>query len=132
MSLPLTLELAEEIRLNRYPLPPSSTVLPTISRRWLDRFRKRHPILSTVYSRTIDASRINGMNFTLVNRYFEQLNIAFDENHYSADAIYNMDKSDFSLGSTGNNKVLVSEVTRRELRKFKKIPGRQEWITSRL
>jgi hypothetical protein len=67
MSLPLTLELAEGIRLNRHPLPSPSTILPPISRRWLDRFRQRHPILSTVYSRTIDASQIDGMNLTLVN-----------------------------------------------------------------
>jgi hypothetical protein len=125
MSLPLTLELAEEIRLNRHPLLFPSTILPLISRRWLDRFRQRHPILSTVYYRTIDASRIDGMNFTLVNDYFQQLKSAFDENHYPADAIYNMDQSGFSLGSTGNNKVIVSQVTRKELRKFKKIPGRQ-------
>jgi hypothetical protein len=41
-----------------------------------------------------------------------------------------MDESDFSLGSTGNNKVIVSEATREGLRKYKKIPRRQEWITS--
>jgi hypothetical protein len=50
ISLPLTLELAEEIRLNRYFLPLSSTLPPPISRRWLDRFRQRHPELFTVYS----------------------------------------------------------------------------------
>jgi hypothetical protein len=41
-----------------------------------------------------------------------------------------MDESGFSLGSTGNSKVIVSKATRKELRKYKKIPGRQEWITS--
>jgi hypothetical protein len=130
ISLPLTLELAEEIRLNRYPLPLSSTLPPPISRRWLDRFRQRHPELSTVYSRTIIASRIDGMSYELVNHYFKQLNDLFLKHHYPANAIYNMDESGFSLGSTGNNKVIVSQVTRKELRKFKKIPGRQEWITS--
>ena len=130
ISLPLTLELAEEIRLNQYPLPHPSILPPPISRRWLDRFRNRHPELSTVYSRTIDASRINRMSYSVVSHYFEQLNSLFVENHYPADAIYNMDESGFSLGSTGNNKVIVSQVTRQELRKFKKIPGRQEWITS--
>lgn len=124
ISLPLTLELAEEIRLNRYPLPLSSTLPPPISRRWLDRFRQRHPELSTVYSRTIDASRIDGMSYELVNHYCTQLNDLFLKHHYPANAIYNMDESGFSLGSTGNNKVIVSQVTRKELRKFKKIPGR--------
>jgi hypothetical protein len=70
------------------------------------------------------------MSCKLVNHYFEQLHQLFLEDHYPADAIYNMDESGFSLGSTENNKVIVSEVTRKELRKFKKIPGRQEWITS--
>ena len=70
------------------------------------------------------------MSYLVVSHYFEQLNSLFVENHYPADAIYNMDESGFSLGSTGNNKVIVSQVTRQELRKFKKIPGRQEWITS--
>jgi hypothetical protein len=70
------------------------------------------------------------MSYTAVSQYFDQLNDLFLENHYPADAIYNMDESGFSLGSTRNNKVIVSQVTRKELRKFKKIPGRQEWITS--
>ena len=106
--LPSTLELAEEIRLNRYPLPLSSILPPPISRRWLDRFRQRHPELSTVYSRTIDASRIDGMSYKLVNHYFKQLNDLFLKHYYPANAIYNMDESGFSLGSTGNNKVIVS------------------------
>jgi hypothetical protein len=38
ISLPLTLELAEEIRLNRYLLPLFSILPLPISRRWLDRF----------------------------------------------------------------------------------------------
>jgi hypothetical protein len=129
ISLPLTLELAEEIRLNRYPLPLSSTLPPPISRQWLDMFRQRHPELSTVYSRIIDASRIDGISYELANHYFKQLNDLFLKHHYPANAIYNMDESGFSLGSTGNNKIIVSQVTRNELRKFKKIPGRQEWIT---
>ena len=108
ISLPLTLELAEEIRLNQHPLPLPLTLPPPISRWWLDRFRNQHPELSTVYSRTIDASEINGMSYSVVSHYFEQLNSLFVENHYPTDVIYNMDESDFSLGSTGNNKVIVS------------------------
>jgi hypothetical protein len=122
--LPLTLELAEEIRLNRYLLPLSLTLPPPNSRRWLDRFRQRHPELSTVYSRTINASRIDSMSYKLVNHYFKQLNDLFLKHYYPVNAIYNIDESGFSLGSTGNNKVIVSQVTRKELYKFKKIPGR--------
>src|SRR4051794_10637787 len=70
------------------------------------------------------------MSYERVNHYFKQLNDLFLKHHYRANAIYNMDEPGFSLGSTGNNKVIVSQVTRKELRKFKKIPGRQEWITS--
>jgi hypothetical protein len=122
ISLPLILGLAKEIRKNRH-LPPPSTLPPPISWRWLDRFRQQHSALSTVYSRTIDASRIDGIAYGLANHYFEQRNNLFLENHYPPDAIYNMDESGFSLGSTGNNKVIVGQVTHKELRKFKKIPG---------
>jgi hypothetical protein len=70
------------------------------------------------------------MSYELVNHYFKQLNDLFLKHCYPANAIYNIDESGFSLGSTGKNKVIVSQVTRKELRKFKKILGRQKWITS--
>jgi hypothetical protein len=41
-----------------------------------------------------------------------------------------MDESGFALGTTGNTKVIVTSTTQKDLRKFKKIPGRYEWITS--
>jgi hypothetical protein len=57
ITLPLTRDLAEEIRLSRFRPNSTPTSYPPISKRWIDRFRKRYPELKTVYSRALDANR---------------------------------------------------------------------------
>ena len=42
ITLLLTRDLAEEIRLSRFRLSSTPTSYPPISKRWIDRFRKRH------------------------------------------------------------------------------------------
>ena len=63
ITLPLTRDLAEEIRLSRFRLSSTLTSYPPISVRWINRFRKRYPELKTVYSRSLDTSRFEGVNY---------------------------------------------------------------------
>jgi hypothetical protein len=127
ITLSLTRDLTEEIRLSRFCLSSTPTSYPPISKRWINRFRKRYPELKTVYSRALDASRFEGVNYPVVNVYFDVLTDLFLENSYSSDAIFNVDETGFALGTTLPSKVLIK---RGDTIAFKKISGRQEWITA--
>ena len=121
ITLSLTRDLAEEIRLSRFRLSSTPTSYPPISKRWIDRFRKRYPELKTVYSRALDASRFEGVNYPVVNAYFDALTDLFLENSYPSDAIFNVDETGFALGTTLPSKVLIK---RGDTTAFKKISGR--------
>jgi len=127
ITLSLTRDLAEEIRLSRFRLSSTPTSYPPISVRWIDRFRKRYPELKTVYSRSLDASRFEGVTYPIVNAYFNAITDLFLENSYPSDAIFNVDETGFALGTTLPSKVLIRGG---DTRAFKKISGRQEWITA--
>jgi hypothetical protein len=127
LTLPLTRDLAEEIRLSRFRLTSTPTSYPPISKRWIDRFRNRYPELKTVYSRALDASRFEGVSYPVINAYFDALTDLFLENSYPSDAIFNVDETGFALGTTLPSKVLIR---RGDTTAFKKISGRQEWITA--
>ena len=127
ITLLLTRDLAEEIRLSRFRLSSTPTSYAPISKRWIDRFRKRYPELKTVYSRALDASRFEGVTYQIVNVYFDALTDLFLENSYPSDAIFNVDESGFALSTTLSSKVLIR---RGDTRASKKISGRQEWITA--
>jgi hypothetical protein len=127
ITLPLTRNLAEEIQKRRVALSPIPRQYPPIGKHWLDRFRKRYPIISTISSRKIDASRFDAVNYPTINAYFTALSDLFLENSYSPDVIFNVDESGFALGDTLSSRVLVNK---EDLRGFKKIASRQEWITA--
>jgi hypothetical protein len=127
VTLPLLRDLAEEIRLSRFRLNSIPTSYPPISKQWIDKFRKRHPELKTVYSRALDASRFEGVNYPVVNDYFNALTDLFLENPYPSDAIFNVDDTGFALGTTLPSKALIR---RGDTTAFKKISGIQEWITA--
>jgi hypothetical protein len=127
ITLPLTRDLAEEIRLSCFRLSSTPTSYPSISKRWIDRFRKRYPELLTIYSRALDTSRFEGVTYPIVNAYFDTLTDLFLENSYPSDAIFNVDETGFALGTTLSSKVLIR---RGDTIAFKKISRRQEWITA--
>lgn len=127
ITLAFTRELAEELRYSRLPLSSSSTVLPPLGKRWLDRFRKRNPRISSVFSRSIDTSRLEAFNYATVSAFFDALTNLFLENSYPPDAIFNVDETGFALGTTLSSKVLIDKTVSKGL---KKIAGRQEWITA--
>jgi hypothetical protein len=76
-----------------------------------------------VYSRALDANRFEGVNYPVVNAYFDALTDLFLENPYPSDAIFNVDKTGFALSTTLPSKVLIK---RGDTTAFKKISRRQE------
>jgi hypothetical protein len=125
ITLLLIRDLAEEIQLSYFRLSSTLTSYPPISKRWIDKFRKRYPELKTVYSRALDVSRFEGVNYLVVNAYFNALTDLFLKNPYPSDVIFNVDETGFALGTTLPSKVLIR---RGDTTVFKKISGRQEWI----
>jgi hypothetical protein len=121
ITLPLTRDLAEEIRLSRFRLSSTPTSYPLLGKRWLDKFRKQYPELKTVYSRVLDANRFEGVNYPVVNAYFDALTDLFLENPYPSDVIFNVDETGFALSTTLPSKVLIK---RGDTTAFKKISGR--------
>jgi hypothetical protein len=99
ISLRLLIILAEEIQKNRNSILAKSTYTP-ISRKWTERFRVRHPMIKTCFMRPIDASRLEGTDYSTLKPYFDRLGELFYENRYPPSAIFNIDETGFSIGST--------------------------------
>lgn len=79
--------------------------------------------MKIVYSRALDASRLEGVNYLVVDAYFDALTNMFLENSYPSNAIFNVDETGFALSYTLPSKVLIK---RGDTIAFKKISGRQE------
>jgi hypothetical protein len=129
LGAPVTLQLvkilASKIQSERSSNNDESQPSP-ISDRWVDRFRTRHPRIKSCFSRTIDAARSTALDFSTIKSYFDNLGEVLREHKHAPSAIYNVDETGFSIGSSRKSVVLLNQLNQyRE----KKQPGRQEWIT---
>jgi hypothetical protein len=103
------------------------TELSPISDQWIDCFRTRHPRIKTCFSRTIDAVQSTALDFSTIKSYFDNLGELLHEHKYPPSAIYYVDETGFSIGSSRKSVVLLDQLNQR---REKTQPGRQEWITS--
>jgi hypothetical protein len=69
--------------------------------------------------------RFNSVNFSALNHYFSELSKVITKERYPPDAIFNVDETGFSLGSTQDTVVLIDKAYKT---KGKRQPGKQEWI----
>jgi hypothetical protein len=110
LGAPITLQLvkilASEIQSKRSSNNDKNESSP-ISDRWIDRFRTRHPRIKTCFSRTIDIARSTALDFSTIKSYFNNLGELLREHKYPPSAIYNVDETGFSIGSTGKSVVLL-------------------------
>jgi hypothetical protein len=93
--------LASEIQSERSSNNNENESSP-ISDRWIDRFRTRHPRVKTCFSRTIDIARSTALDFSTIKSYFDNLGEVLREHKYPPTAIYNVDETGFSIGSSRN------------------------------
>ena len=117
--------MASEIQSKRSSNYDENELSP-ISDRWVDRFRTRYPRIETCFSRTIDTIRSTALDFYTIKSYFDNLGEVLREHKYPPSAIYNVDETGFSIGSSRKSVVLLDQLNQR---REKKQPGRQEWIT---
>lgn len=127
-SIALVRDIATEIRRSRIHL--STTLPPAIappSERWTLRFRKRHPEIKGIYTRQLENARFKAMSYDVVDTWFNAMQDVFFRHTYTPDRIFNMDESGFCVGTSATSRVLANI---RDTTTFKRVPGRQEWITA--
>jgi len=126
----LVLETAERLRNNRLlintPLPANP--IPSLGSNWLQKFRKRHPNIVSVWTRQIDTSRLDGSCPEKLAVWFAEMASILHQNSYNPADIYNMDETGYAIGATQSTRVLA--VLEKEKLARKGAPGRQEWVTS--
>ncbi|KYG39993.1 hypothetical protein M433DRAFT_9451 [Acidomyces richmondensis BFW] len=62
--------MAKEIRQQRYQLSSSPAPLRPIGKCWLNRFRKRHPSLQSVWTRQLESARHSAMDRQAIETWF--------------------------------------------------------------
>ena len=67
------------------------------------------------------------LDFSTIKSYLNNLGEVLRKHKYPPSAIYNVDETGFSIGSSRKSVVLLDQFDKR---REKKQPGRQEWITS--
>jgi len=124
----LLVEMAEEVRRSRFKLreglPPQ---LQPLGKNWSLKFCTRHPEIKGVWTRQIERARYDGVNCETLSRWFDAVRALMDEHRYAPSQIYNMDESGFAVGTSQASRALVNV---RDKSSWKKIQGRQEWITA--
>jgi hypothetical protein len=129
LEVPVTCQLvkilASEIQSERSSNNVKNESSP-ISDRWIDRFRARYPRIKTCFSRTIDTAQPTALDLSTIKSYFDNLGELLREHKYPPTAIYNINETGFSIGSSRKSVVLLDQLNQR---REKKQPGRQEWIT---
>jgi hypothetical protein len=113
LGTPVTLQLvrilASEIQSQRSSNHDENELSP-ISDRWVDRFRTCHPRIKTCFSRTIDTARSSALDFSTIKSYFDNLGELLREHKYPPSAIYNVDETGFSIGSSRKSVVLLDQL----------------------
>ena len=115
LGAPITLQLvkilASEIQ-SEQSSKNDEIELSLISDRWVDRFRTRHLRIKTCFSRTIDTTQSTALDFSTIKSYFDNLGEVLREHKYPPSAIYNVDETGFSIGSSRKSVVLLDQLNK--------------------
>jgi hypothetical protein len=116
LEAPITLKLvkilASDIQSER-SLNNDENQSSPISDRWVDRFRTRHPRIKTCFSRTIDTAQSTALDFSTIKSYFNNLGEVLRKHKYPLSAIYNVNETGFSIGSSRKSVVLLDQLNQR-------------------
>ena len=102
----LVRELAAEIGRN-------SGTKPTISEKWITRFKERHPEIRTKIGRAINSIRIHQTQSEVLQPWFERFQQLLTEYKVDVANLWNMDESGLGIGCTTNHRVIGSSSSTR-------------------
>jgi hypothetical protein len=109
VTLQLGKILASEIQSEQI-LKKDENELSPIPDRGVHRFRTRHLRIKTCFLRTIDTARSSALEFSTIKSYFDNVGELLREHKYPTGAIYNVDKTGFSIGSSRKSVVLLDQL----------------------
>jgi hypothetical protein len=101
---------------------------PSVCKNWITNFIKRHPNLSSRFSRRYNYKRAKCEDPKIISEWFTLVQTTILQYGIDADDIYNFDETGFAMGLTATAKV----ITRAEYygRRSLLQPGNREWVTA--
>ena len=105
-----------------------STPVQTVGENWVSNYIKRHPELSTRFSRRYNYERAKCEDPRIIHEWFNCVQHTILQYGIDPDDIYNFDETGFAMGLTATAKV----ITRSEYygRRSLLQPGNREWATA--
>src|SRR5436853_7165065 len=83
-----------------------------IGESWVQRFIHRHPDLETAYSHTIQVAHTKEVTNDALDQWFDELKRTIEEKNIRIEDMYNMDETEFSIGSVQDSPVIVSKTSK--------------------
>ena len=105
-----------------------TTPVLLVGEKWVYNFIKRHPLLSSRFSRRYNYERAKCEDPKIIGEWFNLVQKTILQYGIDPDDIYNFDETGFAMGLTATAKV----ITRREYygRRSLLQPGNREWVTA--
>ena len=111
--------------------------IESVGKKWISKFKKRHPEVASVWTKPMERARIDGTTPELLGKWFTELKALMDKNRYLPENTFNMDETGYSIGTSQSSRVLIvlerdheGELVGAGRKVAKKVPGRQEWVTA--
>ena len=104
-----------------------TTPVISVGENWVTNFVKRHPLLSSRFSKRYNYERAKCEDPNIITEWFNLVQKTILQFGINPDDIYNFDETGFAMGLTATAKV----ITRREFygRRSLLQPGNREWVT---
>ena len=100
----------------------------SVGENWVTNFVKRHPLLSSQFSRRYNYERAKCEDPKIIMEWFNLIQKTILQFGIDPDDVYNLDETGFAMGLTATARV----ITRREYygRRSLLQPGNREWVTA--
>ena len=104
-----------------------TTPVLSVSENWVTNFTKRHPLLSSRFSKRYNYERAKCEDPKIIGEWFDLVQKTILQFGIDPDDIYNFDETGFAMGLTSTARV----ITRREYNGRRSLlqPGNREWVT---
>jgi hypothetical protein len=104
------------------------TPAPSVGENWVTKYVKRHPELSSRFSRRYNYERAKCEDPKIIGEWFTLVQQTIIQYGINPDDVYNFDETGFAMGLTSTARV----ITRSEYYGLRSLlqPGNREWVTT--